>query len=451
MFNSFKAFFTEGHNRSLKAKKHIVASLVLKGISMAISFVVVPLYLAYLSEEKFGIWLTLSSVIGWFAFFDIGLGNGLRNKFAEARAKGDTALAKSYVSTTYAILTIISVVLFIVFFVVHRFLDWGAILNTPPGMVEEVGTLVFIVFAFFCVQFVVQLIKMVLIADQRPALSSAINTLGSLLGLVVVFVLYKTTESSLLYLGIAIGAINFVVPLVVSFFLFSGRYKAYAPSLKHVNFKQSRELLSLGFQFFVLQGAALIVFMTDNMIITQLDGPQEVPAYNIAYRYFGITTMVFTIITTPFWSAYTEAYHKNDMVWIRNTTRKVLKLWVLVVIGIGVMLALADWVYLLWVGEEIEVTFLLSLFMAVWVTLSTSTMIFANFLSGVGKIRISLYHAVFVSVVNIPLSIYFAKYLELGSAGVILASCVCVFPRAIIQPIQFKKIVSGTAKGIWNK
>ena len=56
---------------------------------MAIGLVLVPLTINYLNPTKYGIWITLSSVIGWFSFFDIGLGNGLRNRFAEAIANND--------------------------------------------------------------------------------------------------------------------------------------------------------------------------------------------------------------------------------------------------------------------------------------------------------------------------------------------------------------------------
>ncbi|GAH31869.1 unnamed protein product, partial [marine sediment metagenome] len=82
-----KNVLSTGHPRSIRAKKNIFASFGLKGISILISFLLVPLVLNYIDITKYGIWLTLSSIIGWFGFFDIGLGNGLRNKFAEAIAK----------------------------------------------------------------------------------------------------------------------------------------------------------------------------------------------------------------------------------------------------------------------------------------------------------------------------------------------------------------------------
>jgi len=80
-------FLTKGHPRTLEAKKNIVASFGIKILNTAINLILVPLTLNYVSPMKYGICLTLNSIILWFTVFDIGLGTGLRNKFAEAKAK----------------------------------------------------------------------------------------------------------------------------------------------------------------------------------------------------------------------------------------------------------------------------------------------------------------------------------------------------------------------------
>ncbi|MBW6483383.1 MAG: oligosaccharide flippase family protein [Vicingaceae bacterium] len=447
--NLFHTFFS-GHERTIRAKKNIIGSFLLKGISIAISLLLVPLTIDYLNPTKYGIWLTLSSVIGWFVFFDIGLGNGLRNKFAIAKAEGNDLLAKVFVSTTYAIITIIAVALFVVFFIVNQFLDWGLILNASND-IHEIEQLVFIVFSVFCFQFVIKLINVIFIADQRPVISSLINTLGSLFSLIVIFILTKTTQGSLLYLGASFSLINLIIPLLASVWAFKGKYKKYSPSFKHIDFSKAKELLNLGMRFFITQVAAIIVAATDNIIIAQLIGNEDVAVYNVAYKYFGVMNMVFTIITAPYWSAFTEAYTKNDMAWVKQATLKIIKLWFIVVAGIIVMLLFSNNAYQLWIGNRLAIPFNLSIIMALWVIVSTSTMIFANFLAGVNKIQLSLYHAIFVSIINIPLSIYFAKNLEMGSTGVILATLIGIIPRAIFQPIQYWKIVNGKANGIWNK
>lgn len=447
--NIFNKFFS-GHQRSVKAKKHILGSLFLKGISIIISLILVPLTIDYLNPTRYGIWITLMSVIVWFNFFDIGLGNGLRNKFATAKAEGKDELARTYISTTYAIITIISTALFIIFFIVNQFLDWGKILNTSTDILE-IERLVFIVFSVFCLQFIVKLINVVFIADQRPAMNSAINTSASLISLIVVIILMRTTQGSLLYLGASFSVINLIVPFLAGIWFFNTSYKKYKPSFKYVDFSFVKELMSLGLRFFVMQGAALVIFMTDNMIITQVSGPQDVTPYNIAYKYFGIITMVFTIVTTPLWSANTEAYVKKDFDWMKNSMKKMIFLWLGFTVIAGLMLLIADHAYSFWVGDKVKVPFSLSALMAVYVVSASVVMIFANFLSGIGKIQLSLYHSIFVGLLNIPLSIYFAKNLEMGSTGVILATCCGVFISMVFQPIQCYKLLNGTAKSLWNK
>ena len=43
--------------------------------------------------------------------------------------------------------------------------------------------------------------------------------------------------------------------------------------------------------------------------------------------------MVFNILTAPLWSAYTEAYVKEDYDWINGTIRKLKKAWMVMVLG----------------------------------------------------------------------------------------------------------------------
>ena len=104
--------FLAKDSRGRKVQKNILGLVVLQGISVLTSFLLVPLTIDYVSASEYGIWLTISSIIGWFALVDIGLGSGLRNKLAEALAKNDILLAKKYVSTTYFSLGIFVVCVF---------------------------------------------------------------------------------------------------------------------------------------------------------------------------------------------------------------------------------------------------------------------------------------------------------------------------------------------------
>lgn len=445
----FKSKINSGHDRSVKAKKNIFGTLIFKGCSIAISLVLVPLTIHYINPTQYGIWLTLSSIVGWLAFFDIGFGSGLRNRFAEAIAKGEHELARIYLSTTYAILSIIVVALLIIFFCVNPFLNWSKILNSPSGMAAELSTLALLIFVFFCLQFVLQLITTIITANQQPAKASFFNFLGSLLSLAVIFVLTKTTSGNLIYLGLSLGAVPVVVLIASSIWFYSHEYKRYAPAYKYVKFSYARNLMSLGLKFFIIQIAAIIFYETSNLIIIQLFGPAEVTSYNIAYKYFSIIPMAMGIVMTPFWSAFTEAWVKKDTAWIESTMKKLRMLWFLITIAALLMLLFSDFVYVLWVGKKIIVPISVSATIAFYVVINAWNGIYSQFLNGVGKIKIQLYFALAGSLVNIPLAIFLGK--TLGIYGVVLSTAIISVMAAIISPIQYNKIINNRATGVWAK
>ena len=446
-----KEFFTGGGERSVKVKRHIVYSFLLKAASILITFLLVPLTLHYLGTARYGIWITLSSILGWIGFFDIGLGNGLRNKFAEAMARSDHGLARKYVSTTYGGMTAIFGAIMLLFFLVNPFLNWAKILNTPSGMQKEVTILATVVVVFFIMRFVTGLISVILTADQRPALSGLLTFLGNLTALAGVYIITKITEGSLVYIGIALSAAPVIVYIVASVWYFGRDYSFCRPSLKFFHRQYLKDLMSLGVQFFIINIAVLVIFTTSNLIITQLFSPAEVTPYNIAYRYFSMITMGFEIILVPLWTAFTDAYVKKDIPWIKNTIRNLLFVWGGMIILSLVMLAFSGIFYHFWVGPGVTIPFSMSALLAGYVILATWCNLWAYFINGTGKIRISLYIAIFQAVANIPLAIFLAHNAHLGPQGVVLATMIVMLAGAILSPIQSIKIIEGKDSGLWGK
>jgi O-antigen/teichoic acid export membrane protein len=424
-------------------------SFVLKGISIGISLLLVPLTLNYLDKERYGLWLTLSSIISWFSLFDIGLGNGFRNKFAEAIAQKDDALAKTYVSTTFVLLSAIIGCVLVIFFIVNPFLDWGKILNTDAETRRTLSLLALVIFTFFALQFVFKLTTSVFLADQKSSLADLIGVLGSLLSLIIIFILMRIGERSLLYLGLTLSASPVLVLIITWFFVFWGKYAKYKPSLKCVDFKQSKDLIGLGFLFFIPQVCSLIVFSTSNIIITQIFSPADVAVYNIAFKYFSLVTMFFQIVVNPFWSAFTEAYVKQDYNWVKNVVRKLVFIWGISCIGLILMVLLSNIAYRLWVGDQVVVPMSVSVGLAIYVGISNWNNIFVSFNCGVSKITIQVLLSLIAVIFFIPLSFFISS--KIGLAGIPLAMGLSLIHGSFFSPIQFVKIISNKAKGVWNK
>jgi len=449
MLKYIKTVFS-GSERSSRIKKNVAASFIIKGISIIIGFIMIPLCLDYLDKTRYGIWLTVSSLLVWFTFFEIGLGSGLRNKLAESLAVNDLVKAKIYVSTTYAILALVSVLLMGITLLAGRFIDWTKVFNTDKSLFNDISILVNIVFSMFFIQFVLKLISIVLYADQRPAVANVIGPLGNLISIIVIFILTKTTSGSLVYLGVALSASPVLVMSVFSVVLFTGRYKNIAPSLSHVRFEYAGSLFSLGVKFFIIQISGLVLYNSSNIIISHYFGPAEVTPYNIAYKLFSTLNMIFSIIMMPFWSAYTEAWKKNDIKWIKRSVTKLLRIWAIMSICGIIILIFSDRIYSSWVGNEIKIGFGLSSLLLLYFIVFTFGGIFNMFINGVGKIKLQLYYSVISALMFYPLTYYAIIELGMGIEGIAMAIVLTNLFGPILSAIQYRKIVNNQAIGIWN-
>jgi len=417
---------------------------------MFIQFALVPITLGYLDKFHYGIWLVISSILEWFSNFDIGIGSGLRNKLSEALAHNDLKLAKTYTSTAYALITLIFSGLIVIFVFVNPFLDWGTILNISAEDSVEVGRVAFFVFIFFCVRFILGLITPVVFANQDPALRNLMGPLGSTLSLISIFLLSKYVSGSLFWMAMIFSLAPLLVMLVMTLVLFSNRYKSIRPDFKHIEFSYSRKLLSIGISFFIIQISMLVLYSSANMILTQLFGPEEVTIYNIAYKYFTIGIMINGLVTLPYWSSFTEAYFKKDYDWVRASIKKLSQLSMLLVAGQLVLLLIADKVIYFWVGNQIHVPWGLKIALTFHVVIQLLESPFIIFLNGISKVRIQLYMSVLSIVLAIPLSVFLSRNLNFGPSGVVVALMCFSLPTAILLIIQYKKVMSNTAKGIWN-
>jgi len=448
----FLRFITKGHERSVRAKKNILSSLLIKGASIAISFVSLPITLNYVDSSTYGVWLTMSSIVGWFVFFDIGLTQGLRNRFAEAKAVGDEKLARIYVSTTYAILGIIFIGVWLIFLIVNNFLDWSKILNVSESMRPDVTSLALIVFTYFCISFVFRIITTILLADQFPAWSSLIDLIGQALALLIIIILVKTTEGSVVKLGLALCIAPLVVLIGANFIMFNSKYKRFSPSISHVRFQYARELFNIGLKFFIIQLAGIIQYQTANIIIARNFGTADVTAYNVVYKYFGIPYMIFNIFLIPFWSASTEAYQKKDISWIRNGIRRYNQLGLLMLFGTLFMLVFSSPFYRLWLGEgKVAVAFSLSF----WGFMYFNVMMFGGkyvqFLNGISALRIQFITSIISPVLYLGVVLLLIKYFHIGVYSIFIGAILSSFNGYILAPIQYHMILNKNRKGIWLK
>ncbi len=429
--------------------KNVIASFFVKGWLAIVVLLMVPLTLKCLGSYQNGVWLTISSMLVWIDQMDIGLGNGLRNKLAIHMAHGDAPMARKVVSSTMAMLSciVLPIMLLLVALIVTT--DVYTFLNVVPEKIPELRLALLCASILVCMTFVLKFIGNVYMGMQMPAANNLLLALGQTLALIGTWILFISGHATFLLVVV----VNTLAPLLVYLmaypFTFFRQFPMLRPSFKYVDLHAALELGNLGVKFFWLQIAAVIQFMTANILISKFFTPEMVTPYQITYRYMSIVLVVFTIICMPFWNATTDAYERGDMEWIKRANSKMNWMMAGIVLLVVAMVAVSPWVYDVWIGEMCSVPFSMTVMMALYILLLTVGMRYSFFLNGIGALRLQLYMTV-MTVIFIPLAWFVSRETH-DILWFMAVMCFCLVPSCVTNVIQFNKILKGTAKGIWEK
>lgn len=384
----------------------------------------------------------------WLDNMDIGLGNGLRNKLAEAIAKGDDKKAKELVSSTFFMLIIIIIPMTGLLMLIIHLADLYPIMD-PEHQCNNLTKVVSVAVLFVCMTFIFKFIGNFYQGLQLPAISNLITTCGHTLVLAGTFILYIAGSKSIM----AIAIVNTLSPLIIYMmaypYTFYIKYKKYRPSIHCFNTTLIKGLFLIGIKFFILQMCGAVIMQSVNFLISRYFTPALVTPYQLAYRYFSIVMLAFTIITTPYWSATTDAWAKGDIEWIRNSMRRTRKTLLIAFFGIILMILFSPIFYHLWVGNMTKVPLAMTIAMALYTMIFIYVMAYSYFLNGIGALRLQLICSVTMAILFIPAAIAVAK-LTHQVISILILMCIINIPCIICDQIQFNKIINGNAKGIWK-
>lgn len=431
-------------------KRNTVWVFIIRYSSFLIELIKVPILLSYLDNERYGVWLTIVSIVLWTHQFDFGLGTGLRYKFTESLTLGDKERGKALISTAYVSMAVIMMAVFVILAPLSSLVDWTHMLNVSTISNTELFWSIFSVFAIFVFRFVVELISTVLKADQRPALANMMVPIGTILSLLCILVLKTFSHNSLLLACIAMALPYALVLLFANIYFFSKDFREYVPSIHHYKKELFKDIYSLGLKGFVGHLAALFVFATANFIVSKVMSPSDVTTYNIARQYFAIPVTFITTITVPMAAPITDAYVSGDYNWIRRLMRKFAYVITLAIVVIICMLLVSSFAFHIWVGDKVIVPLMLCIAFTIDGIFTIIATPFVDFLGGVGKLLFRVYLSIFKIITFIPLAVFLLK--QMGLPGLVLATLLInTLPNLIFSYIQYNLIINKKAKGIWNR
>ena len=429
---------------------NILGAFLVKGGSMLLTLFLLPAYLKFFgNDDILGVWYTILSIINWVLVFDLGIGNGLRNKLPKALADKNDREAKTLVSSTYFSSAAVVVIIGIIGSVVIHLLKWNEILHINENDLSA-ATLTYaiqIVFIGVLIQFVLKLVTSILYAIQRSGIVNLLTFLSN----VIIFIIIKllppgNTESSFIAISyFNILAVNLPL-LVVSMILFMGKLKAVRPSFKFWSKDTTKAVLKIGLTLLWLQLIFMVISSTNEFLITAFCGPAAVVEYQVYFKIFNSVAAICSLVLIPIWSAVTKAQVEKRYEWIKKTYKLLLGFSVLALLVLLAIVLVLQPVVNFWLKEDaITVTTTYAVIFA----LSGFIFLVHNVNTAIGNgfsyFKPQVILMTLAAVLDIPLAWVFVQ-LTGGMIGVVLANIIVLLPFEILEPIFFFRYINRLIK-----
>jgi O-antigen/teichoic acid export membrane protein len=226
--------------------------MVAKGIAVLTGLVSIPLTIKYLGDERYGMWMTASSIVAMLGFADLGLANGLLNSVSEADGKDDQEQAAVAISSAFGALAILGLVILSVFLAAYAYLPWARLFNVNSAKaMSEAGPVLAVFVLTFALGLPFGSVQRVQMGLQDGYWAQLANIAGSLLGLAGL-VLALRLRAGLPWLILAITGAPVIVSAVNGLLYFVARRPSLRPRLTRMKWGAARKLLSTGLMFVVL-------------------------------------------------------------------------------------------------------------------------------------------------------------------------------------------------------
>jgi O-antigen/teichoic acid export membrane protein len=415
--------------RSAERYRRIAWSTVLAGvgkvISMGTGFISVPLVIGYLGSERYGMWITMSSLVAVLGPLDLGIGFGLLTILSDADGRGDRETARRAVATSLTMLLTIATVALLLFVAAYAFIPWQRLFNVSTAQAaSEAGPAAAVLVTSFAIGLPLGVIGLIQLAHQSNYISSAWAIAGNLASLAAILIVIHL-HASLPVLVVALTGLGLLFASLNGAVLFGRQWPWLRPHRDDVDRKLMRPLLRVGGLFMILQIAGLVGYQLDNFVIAQIMGAGSVQEYAVPMKLFTIAPTLLSFALTPLWPAYRESLARGDWAWISRTLRRSLLLAAAVNIPSAVFLIFAGpWVLHIWVGDAVHPTFILMLGLGLWLAMNTITGPLAMLLNGANAMGFQAVCAILMAVGNVAISVFLVN--RIGVSGAVWGSVIAV-------------------------
>src|ERR1035437_1470827 len=411
-------------------------STVARFVGIATSFITVPLVVGYLGNERYGMWLTMSSLVATLGPMDLGIGFGLLTVVSDAYGRDDKEAARRAISTAIAMLSMIAALAVVAFCIAYFLIPWARVFNvSSPTAASEAAPAAAVLLGAFALGLPLGIVGQVQLAHQSGYISSAwaiAGNLGSFVAMIVIIMVH----GSLPLLVLALTFVGLVAAALNGWFLFRRQRPWLMPRLRDVDLRAGRVLLKTGAFFIVLQLAGMVAYQIDNIVISQILGASAVPEYAIPVKIFTLAPTLLSFALMPLWPAYRESMARGDAAWVKRTLRRSILLAAAFNIPSSLVLILAGPLILqVWVHGAVHPTLILLVGLGTWTIMNTLNGPFAMLLNGANIIGFQAVCSILMAIANVTISIILVQHI--GVSGAVWGSVIAQFIFILLPSLWY--------------
>ncbi len=399
-----------GAGRNRRAALTGGTAVLARAVQVSTSLITIPLTIHYLGNERFGLWMAISSVLAMANFADFGIGNGVLNTVADAFGKNDFDRIRAAISSGFAVLGAVGLLLLALFASTFAWVSWADVFRVTSAQARAEAAPALMVFACcFALNIPLDLVQRAQLGLQQGFRMNLWQVCGSLAGLAGVIAGIRM-HAGLPLLVAALAGAPVAATALNTFHFFVVSRPDLRPRLHFVSRDTISRIVTFGTLFFVLQLVAAVAFSADNFIIARILGSSSVPEYSIPQRMFSLISTMVVMMVTPLWPAYGEAISRGDIPWVRRTLgRSLVFVFGLAAVASIAMLLMAHRLIAWWIGPRISPPFFLLLGLALWTVADCCGNSIAMFLNGASIMRFQIVMASIFGVTCLGLKIYLTQ------------------------------------------
>lgn len=411
-------------------------TLLVKGGALIVGLLTTPEYMRYFKNSSvLGVWYTMLSVLAWVLYFDLGIGNGLRNKLVESIASGNIKKQREYVSSAYVFLASIAAVLAAVLLIMCKFVNWNVVLNISENDISRqlLTSAVMIVLSGIICQFVLRLIASIMYAIQKAFIPNLMSLMTNTIVLIFVIIANRIGNNNRIILLSWVYFTASILPmLIATIYVFAFPLHKIRPSIRYYRKDCAFEVFKTGSAFLILQIAGMMIGNSFVVyLISILLGAASVVEFNVYYKIFSNAYMLFSILMTPIWSAITKAMATNRFTWIKQILVKLRLALLAIFFAQFAVVPIMQIVFDIWLGDQtIKADFMIQIVFIVNNGIMMLYQLNAQICNGLGELKRQIKWMLTANILLVLLSVLFTRVYA-HYTSVIIAQTVALVPYCI--------------------